>query len=133
MSSICQVATAWLKAAPCEALSEALRRVWEQSVVSFLALDQTNNNDKDNNLGHGGGVGLVVGAGRDRGPSRGEARLTVRRMLLECLCDVLDWRLVQSRPAAATADLLLYRPIGHHSRTLSTFYLSPSICLSPFS
>ena len=119
------VVTAWFKAAPCEVLSEALQKTWEvclkhgrrhrrrhQSVASAGQYEnygdeeeeeeeeEEEGNSIEDNDGNMARTNLASEKGKCEKKCNESLRLLCREAVLESLYDILDWRLLQSRPEA---------------------------------
>jgi len=105
-----QVGVAWLKHEPSEALGEALRRLWAAATTATATASTNSTNPTSaactEEQRSPQATSAQEGADDDGYDSTAKLRwqLAGRRALLESLYDVLDWRVVSSRPDAATTD-----------------------------
>jgi len=105
-----QVGVAWLKHEPSEALAEALRRLWA-TAANATATTNTASSSSSNAYTTEQMPPKATSSHED-GPDGYDSsaklrwQLAGRRALIESLYDLLDWRVVSSRPDSATTDSL---------------------------
>mmetsp|Transcript_47076 Transcript_47076/g.93207 ORF Transcript_47076/g.93207 Transcript_47076/m.93207 type:complete len:392 (-) Transcript_47076:79-1254(-) len=145
MEAALSVAVAWFKSAPCDVLGEALRRVWEATIAILPPHRQQQQQQTSGIVGSGSGSSSSWSNGNGSSSSTttnqnkhaAEApwlplpRASVaahakaeawgsayRRLILSSLFDVLDWRLLRSRPPSfiggggTASDPVTYRSVG---------------------
>lgn len=105
-----QVGVAWLKHEPSEALAEALRRLWATAANATTTTHTASSSSSSAYTTEQMPPKATSSHedGHDGYDSSAKLRwqLAGRRALIESLYDMLDWRVVSSRPDSATTDSL---------------------------